>query len=56
MLEWRNLWTLFRLPLSPILPVIARASAILYSANARIVRDLTKSREFRKREFRQILT
>ena len=46
MLEWRNLWTLFRLPLSPILPVIARVSAILCSANACTVRNLTKSREF----------
>ena len=35
MLEWRNLWALFRLSYIPILPVIARVSAILYSANAR---------------------
>ena len=46
MLKWRNLWTLFRLPLSPILLVIARVSAILYSANARTAGDITKLREF----------
>ena len=46
MLKWRNLWTLFRLPLSPILPVIARVSTILYRANAYTVRDMTKLREF----------
>ncbi len=55
MLDWRNLWTLFRLSYIPTLPVIARLSAILHSANARTARDMTKSREFKKREFRQIL-
>lgn len=48
-------WTWVRLPPSPILPVIARVSAILYGVNTRTVRDLIKSREFEKREFRQIL-
>ena len=46
MLEWRNLWTLFRLSYIPILLVIARVSAILCGANTRTVRDMTKLREF----------
>ena len=46
MLKWRNLWTLFQLSYIPTLPVVARLSAILYGANARTVRDMTKLREF----------
>ena len=53
MLKWRNLGSLFWLPYIPILPVIVRVSTILYIANARTVRDMTKSREFKKREFRE---
>lgn len=53
MLKWENLWTLFRLSYIPILPVIARISAILYGANVHNARDSTKSREFKKREFRE---
>lgn len=46
-------WTWVRLPPSPILPVIASVRAILYGVNTHIVRDLTKSREFEKREYRE---
>ena len=49
----KSFWTLFWLSHIPILPVVARLSAILYSANTRTARDLTKSREFKKREFRE---
>ena len=40
-------------PPSPILPVIAMVSAILYDANTRAVCDLAKLREFKKKKFRE---